>query len=129
MPPLGEYWQMGRSGRGRRDVVISLLAAVSRQERIRLSERVVAGLARAKREGWVGGRPRVLVSTRKIQKLTDQGLRPTLYADFHHLYEAGLIQKAACWAHVRRKFYDLQIADAGPLPLKGHPLHAALMVS
>jgi hypothetical protein len=30
-----------------RDVVISLLAALARQERIRLSERVVAGLARA----------------------------------------------------------------------------------
>jgi DNA invertase Pin-like site-specific DNA recombinase len=57
-----------------RDVVISLLAALARQERIRLSERVVAGLARAKREGRVGGRPKVIVSTSKMRKLTAQGL-------------------------------------------------------
>jgi DNA invertase Pin-like site-specific DNA recombinase len=57
-----------------RDVVISLLAALARQERIRLSERVVAGLARARKEGRIGGRPKVVVSTRKIQKLADQGL-------------------------------------------------------
>jgi transposase len=32
------------------------------------------------------------------------------YAGFHHLYEGGKIQEAACWAHVRRKFYDIQVA-------------------
>jgi DNA invertase Pin-like site-specific DNA recombinase len=57
-----------------RDVVISLLAALARQERIRLSERVTAGLARARREGRIGGRPKVIVSTSKIRKLADQGL-------------------------------------------------------
>ena len=57
-----------------RDVVISLLAALARQERIRLSERVVAGLARARKEGRIGGRPKVIVSTSKIRKLADQGL-------------------------------------------------------
>ena len=57
-----------------RDVVISLLAALARQERIRLSERVVAGLARARLEGRVGGRPKVVMSTKKIQKLADKGL-------------------------------------------------------
>ncbi len=29
------------------------------------------------------------------------------YAGFDQIYEAGRIQEAACWAHVRRKFYDL----------------------
>jgi transposase len=29
------------------------------------------------------------------------------YAGFHHLYDTGSIQEAACWAHVRRKFYDI----------------------
>jgi DNA invertase Pin-like site-specific DNA recombinase len=57
-----------------RDVVISLLAALARQERIRLSERVTAGLARARREGRVGGRPKVVVSTNKIRKLANKGL-------------------------------------------------------
>jgi transposase len=33
------------------------------------------------------------------------------YAGFHHLYEGGRIVEAACWAHVRRKFYDLQVAN------------------
>ena len=57
-----------------RDVVISLLAALARQERIRLSERVTAGLARARKEGRVGGRPKVIVSTSKIRKLADRGV-------------------------------------------------------
>ncbi len=57
-----------------RDVVISLLAALANQERIRLSERVAAGLARARKEGRIGGRPKVIVSTSKIRKLAEQGL-------------------------------------------------------
>jgi hypothetical protein len=32
------------------------------------------------------------------------------YAGFDQIYEAGNIQEAACWAHVRRKFYDIQVA-------------------
>ncbi len=32
------------------------------------------------------------------------------YAGFDQVYEAGHIQEAACWAHVRRKFYDLHAA-------------------
>jgi DNA invertase Pin-like site-specific DNA recombinase len=56
-----------------RDVVISLLATLARQERIRLSERVAAGLARARKEGRIGGRPKVIVSASKIRKLADQG--------------------------------------------------------
>ncbi len=44
-------------------------------------------------------------------------LRPftgTLQADadagFEQIYEGGRIREAACWAHVRRKFYDIQVA-------------------
>jgi transposase len=32
------------------------------------------------------------------------------YAGFDQLYETGRIEEAACWAHVRRKFYDLQLS-------------------
>ena len=32
------------------------------------------------------------------------------YAGFDQLYQTGRIEEAACWAHVRRKFYDLQVA-------------------
>jgi DNA invertase Pin-like site-specific DNA recombinase len=57
-----------------KDVVLALLATLAKQERVRLSERVTAGLARARKEGRIGGRPKVVVSTSKIQKLADQGL-------------------------------------------------------
>jgi transposase len=36
------------------------------------------------------------------------------YAGFDRLY-GQTIQEAACWAHVRRKFYDLHVAQASPL--------------
>jgi transposase len=32
------------------------------------------------------------------------------YAGFDQIYEMGQIQEAACWAHVRRKFYDIEVA-------------------
>ena len=37
------------------------------------------------------------------------------YAGFDQLYETGRITEAACWAHVRRKFYDLHKATDSPL--------------
>lgn len=37
------------------------------------------------------------------------------YAGFEQLYAAGKIREAACWAHVRRKFYDLQEAHRSPV--------------
>ncbi len=42
-------------------------------------------------------------------------LQADAYAGFHHLYQDDRIQEAACWAHVRRKLYDLQQAQASPL--------------
>jgi transposase len=42
-------------------------------------------------------------------------LQADAYAGFNQLYENGRIQEAACWAHVRRKFYDLQQAHASPV--------------
>jgi len=37
------------------------------------------------------------------------------YAGFHHLYETGRIREAACWAHVRRKFFDIHQANHSPI--------------
>ncbi len=37
------------------------------------------------------------------------------YAGFNHLYAGGRMQETACWAHVRRKFFDLQQAHSSPL--------------
>ncbi len=37
------------------------------------------------------------------------------YAGFDAVYKTGRIQEAACWAHVRRKFYDLHVAHKSPV--------------
>jgi transposase len=37
------------------------------------------------------------------------------YAGFRPLYESGRVQPAACWAHVRRKFYEIAQAHDSPL--------------
>jgi transposase len=39
-------------------------------------------------------------------------------AGFDQIYQAGRIQEAACWAHVRRKFYDLQVAHKSPVAVE-----------
>jgi DNA invertase Pin-like site-specific DNA recombinase len=41
-----------------KDAVISILATIAKQERVRPSERTIAGLQRAKQQGRIGGRPR-----------------------------------------------------------------------
>ena len=60
-----------------KEAVIGILPAVAKQERVRLSERTIAGLQRAKAKGRVGGRPKAedaeprLVA--KIGRLRAQG--------------------------------------------------------
>ncbi len=48
------------------------------------------------------------------------------YAGFDQIYEAGRIQEAACWAHVRRKFYDLHVAHRSPVAAEALERIAAL---
>ncbi|MBP7509154.1 MAG: recombinase family protein [Prolixibacteraceae bacterium] len=57
------------------DVIIALLSTLAKQERIRISERVHAGLARARQQGRVGGRP-TLEETKveKIKKMKIEGI-------------------------------------------------------
>ena len=40
------------------------------------------------------------------------------YAGFEQLTAKGNITLAACWAHTRRKFYDIAEADKAPLALE-----------
>lgn len=40
------------------------------------------------------------------------------YAGFDRLYASGEIYEAACWAHVRRKFFDLHALHASPVALE-----------
>jgi DNA invertase Pin-like site-specific DNA recombinase len=57
-----------------KDAVISILATVAKQERIRLSERTIAGLERARAQGRVGGRPRLKCDNKKVMKLRAGGM-------------------------------------------------------
>lgn len=42
-------------------------------------------------------------------------LQADAYAGFHHLYDGGAIYEVACWAHCRRKFYDIHAAHPSPI--------------
>lgn len=60
-----------------KEAVIGILAAVAKQERVRLSERTIAGLQRARAQGRVGGRPRVADNpkvVRTLNRLRRQGM-------------------------------------------------------
>jgi transposase len=48
------------------------------------------------------------------------------YAGFDAVYESGRIQEAACWAHVRRKFYELHLAHRSPVAAEAMERIAAL---
>jgi DNA invertase Pin-like site-specific DNA recombinase len=60
-----------------RDAVISILAVIAKQERIRISERVRAGLSRARaqgtRSGKPPGRPKVVLNREAVRELKSQG--------------------------------------------------------
>jgi DNA invertase Pin-like site-specific DNA recombinase len=57
-----------------KDVVVAMFAMLAKQERIRISDRTKAGLARAKRAGKVLGRPRVNVDRSEVYRLHREGL-------------------------------------------------------
>lgn len=55
------------------DAIIGVLAAVAAQERIRISERTKAGLARTRAQGTRLGRPPADVDLRKMRRLRARG--------------------------------------------------------
>jgi DNA invertase Pin-like site-specific DNA recombinase len=56
-----------------KDAVLAILAVIAKQERIRLSERTVAGLERARRAGRVGGRPALVLDRERIARMDEEG--------------------------------------------------------
>lgn len=56
-----------------RDAVLSILATIAKQERVRLSERTIAGLDRARKQGRIGGRPRAVVDRAKVLRMRKAG--------------------------------------------------------
>jgi DNA invertase Pin-like site-specific DNA recombinase len=57
-----------------KEAVLAILAAIAKQERIRLSERVQAGLRRAKAAGKKLGRPPAAVRPERVLQLHERGL-------------------------------------------------------
>ncbi len=57
-----------------REAVLAILAAIAKQERIRISERVQAGLSRARAQGKILGRPRAAVRRERVLALRARGL-------------------------------------------------------
>lgn len=55
-------------------------------------------------------------------------LQADAYAGFDALYAGGRIREAACWAHVRRKFYDIHQAHSSPLAAEALARIGALYV-
>lgn len=56
-----------------KDVIISLLSTLARQEKTRIGERVLCGLERARKNGRIGGRPRI--SEEKITTINELKLK------------------------------------------------------
>ena len=54
--------------------MLAILAAIAKQERVRLSERVQAGLSRAKAQGKVLGRPKAAVRPERVLRLKERGM-------------------------------------------------------
>ena len=57
-----------------KDAVLAILAVVAKQERIRISERTMAGLATARAKGRIGGRKPIEKDTARILELRAGGL-------------------------------------------------------
>ena len=56
-----------------KDAVLAILAVIAKQERIRISERTIAGLERARKAGRIGGRRPLIVDRDKIAELDADG--------------------------------------------------------
>lgn len=57
-----------------RDAVISIAATLAKQERVRISERTIAGLQTARRHGVTLGRPKLVVDRQRVQTLSQAGM-------------------------------------------------------
>jgi DNA invertase Pin-like site-specific DNA recombinase len=57
-----------------KDVVISLMATLAKQERTRISERTISGLNRARRQGKTLGRPQIVTDRQKVRDLRWSGM-------------------------------------------------------
>src|SRR3954454_11255468 len=87
-----------------KDAVLAILAVIAKQERVRLSERTLAGLARARKAGRVGGRPKVVCDRNKVERLHKAGRSLAEIAavvggvaEFGPSDDAGVVGQVATW--------------------------------
>jgi DNA invertase Pin-like site-specific DNA recombinase len=74
--------------------VIAIIATVAKQERVRISQRVKAGLKTVRAKGKRLGRPRVSVDARRIAALRSEGLSWATIAERLGIGE-GTVYRAA----------------------------------
>jgi DNA invertase Pin-like site-specific DNA recombinase len=98
-----------------RDAVLSILATVAKQERVRLSERTLAGLARARRNGKEFGRPRLVCDRTGIQEMRNAGI------SLGEISRKTGISKSSV-ARILIMTENVGLIDSGPIqhPPEGH---------
>lgn len=76
-----------------KDVIIALLSTLAKQERIRISERVKAGLEKSRLQGRVGGRPTLdSLKIERIQELKATGLSIMAISKKLHISRGSVYQ-------------------------------------
>lgn len=68
-----------------KDAVLSILATIAKQERVRMSERVRAGLDRVRREGRRIGRPPAVIDAAGLEKMVVAGMSVSEIARLLHI--------------------------------------------
>jgi DNA invertase Pin-like site-specific DNA recombinase len=90
-----------------KEAILAILATLAKQERIRLSERVKAGLDRARSEGRRLGRPRLPERViAEIQKLHRQGISKREIARRVRYIDGAGRRRLVGWGSVRRVLAD-----------------------
>jgi len=93
-----------------KDVVIAIIGTIAKQERVRISERVRAGLNRAKvqgtRSGKPIGRPKMVIARDRVLELRARGLS----------WREIARRTGTSAANVRRAYHPAQQARALPKP-------------
>lgn len=79
-----------------RDAVISIMATLAKQERIRISERTKAGLQIARAKGKILGRPRRQIDVRQIRRMRRSG------HSWREISRVMGVNSATCFYRVRK---------------------------
>jgi DNA invertase Pin-like site-specific DNA recombinase len=74
-----------------KDAVLAILAVIAKQERVRLSERTLAGLEKARKQGRIGGRPSLVLDRERIARMDEEGFTMREIAE-----EMGISAASVC---------------------------------